>query len=217
MGVAAHLGIELREYDRRIRTFIPDYEEMLDAAAAAVPRDARTIVDLGTGTGALASRCVDRAPHARIVAIDRDREILAVAARRLGERATLVERDFSRAPLPRCDVVVASFALHHVRTRAAKARLYARLAAALTRRGVLLSVDCHPSANPDTAAAQFAAWRDHLERSYTRREAVGFLRAWAREDVYVPLEAELDLARRGGLKTEVLWRKNAFAVVRARP
>ena len=33
MGVASHLGIQLTEYDRRIRTFIPDYEEMLDAAA----------------------------------------------------------------------------------------------------------------------------------------------------------------------------------------
>lgn len=216
MGVAAHLGIELREYDRRIRTFIPDYEEMLDVAAAAVPRDARTIVDLGTGTGALAARCLERAPQARIIAIDRDREILAVAARRLGKRATFLARDFSRQPLARGDVVVASFALHHVRTRAAKARLYARLGAALTRRGSLVSVDCHPSANPETAAAQFAAWRDHLERSYTRREAAGFLRAWAREDVYVPLETELDLVRRGGLRTEVLWRRDAFAVVRAR-
>ena len=28
MGVATHLGIDLREYDQRIRTFIPDYEEI---------------------------------------------------------------------------------------------------------------------------------------------------------------------------------------------
>jgi hypothetical protein len=28
MGVATHLGIKLGEYDARIRTFIPDYEEI---------------------------------------------------------------------------------------------------------------------------------------------------------------------------------------------
>ena len=36
MGVATHLGIQLADYDETIRTFIPGYEEMLDAAAATV-------------------------------------------------------------------------------------------------------------------------------------------------------------------------------------
>ena len=70
MSVASHLGIRLDEYDARIRTFIPDYETMLDAAAAVVPPDARTIVDLGIGTGAFAARCVRRATRARVVGID---------------------------------------------------------------------------------------------------------------------------------------------------
>ena len=46
MGVASHLGIKLTEYDSRIRTFIPHYEEMLGVAAAAIPPRARTIVEL---------------------------------------------------------------------------------------------------------------------------------------------------------------------------
>ncbi len=54
MGVATHLGIRLAEYDQRIRTFIPHYEEMLDGAAATVATlagpDPR-VVDLGTGSG----------------------------------------------------------------------------------------------------------------------------------------------------------------------
>ena len=57
MGVATHLGIKLADYDSRIRTFIPHYEEMLDVAAAAIQPRARTIVDLGIGTGALSARC----------------------------------------------------------------------------------------------------------------------------------------------------------------
>src|SRR5713226_3203952 len=127
MGVATHLGIRLAEYDARIRTFIPDYEEMLDVAAAAVPARARTLVDLGIGTGALAARCLEIAPRARVVGIDVDPQILALAARRLRDRATLAAGTFLRTPLPSCDAVVASFALHHVRTRAAKAALYRRI------------------------------------------------------------------------------------------
>lgn len=216
MSVATHLGIRLDEYDARIRTFIPDYEEMLDVAAAAVPPATRLLVDLGTGTGALAARCITTARRARVVGIDADREIVTAAAERLGARATFVADSFLWATLPRCDAVVASFALHHVRTRAAKARLYRRIRSALRRRGVVISVDCHPASDRRTAMTQHEAWRQHLERSYGAQAARRFLHAWADEDTYVPLDAELRLMRRGGLKTDVLWRKGAFAVLAGR-
>ena len=50
MSVATHLGIDLAEYDARIRTFIPHYEEMLDVAASVIDPKSETIVDLGIGT-----------------------------------------------------------------------------------------------------------------------------------------------------------------------
>ena len=43
MAVATHLKIDIDEYDTRIRTFIPYYEEMLDAAVEALPAAGRTI------------------------------------------------------------------------------------------------------------------------------------------------------------------------------
>jgi tRNA (cmo5U34)-methyltransferase len=215
MSVAQHLGIALAEYDARIRTFIPDYEEMLDVAAAAIPPGARTIVDLGVGTGALAARCLDAAPRAKIFGIDLDPEILAMASRRLRGRATFEAGSFLRAALPRCDAAVSSFALHHVRTRSAKAALYRRIHAALRPGGVLLSVDCQPATDPGVRRYQMEAWVAHLRRAYARARAAGLLDAWAGEDVYVPLDAELDLLRRARFRVEVLWRRGAFAVLRA--
>ena len=221
MGVAAHLGIDLDDYDARIRTFIPHYEALLAAGANAVPRGARAIVDLGTGTGALAARCLKRAPRAALHGIDADAAMLAMAARRLGSpsrglRTTFRAGNFLRAPIPRCDAVVASFALHHVRTRAAKLRLYARIRSALGRRGVLVSVDCHPTRDRAAARAERDAWLAHLRRSYSRREAQGFLHAWSKEDVYVPLESEVRMLERAGFRVAVVWRRDAFAVLRAR-
>jgi tRNA (cmo5U34)-methyltransferase len=214
-GVASHLGIKLEEYDARIRTFIPDYEEMLAAAAGAIPRRSRRIVDLGTGTGALAERCLRQAPGARVLGIDADGEILKLAERRLGGRARLQRGNFTGTSLPACDAVVASFALHHMRTRSGKARLYRRIRSALRPRGVFISVDCQPAANSGLARQQHEAWKTHLLSSYTQREASALLAAWAHEDTYVPLEMELALLRRSGLKPELLWRKGAFAVIMA--
>jgi hypothetical protein len=36
MGVATHLGIDLCEYDARIRTFVPDYDQMRKGAFAVL-------------------------------------------------------------------------------------------------------------------------------------------------------------------------------------
>jgi tRNA (cmo5U34)-methyltransferase len=215
MSVAAHLGIDLKEYDARIRTFIPDYQVMLEEAAAAVPQNARTILDLGTGTGSLARLCLKQARQARVVGIDADAAILQLAAKRLGGRATLICASFLKVSLPASDAVVASFALHHVRTARAKARLYARVRAALRPGGVFISVDCHPASDRAVAARQREGWRLHLQHTYPRAEADAFLAAWAKEDVYVPLADEIALLRRNGLMVDVIWRKGSFAVLSA--
>jgi tRNA (cmo5U34)-methyltransferase len=215
MSVASHLGIDLTEYDTRIRTFIPHYEEMLDVGAAAVPPGARTIVDLGIGTGALSARCLTTAPRARAVGIDMDPAILAMAKRRLGDRVSVSTGSFLRAPLPACDAVVASFSLHHIRTRAAKASFYTRIRGALRPGGLFISVDCHPATDSVVREAQFAEWLAHLRRAYSPARAKATLASWSHEDVYVPLDAELGLLRSAGFRFELLWRRGAFAVLRA--
>jgi len=213
MSVAAHLGIVLEEYDARIRTFIPDYQEMLDVAAGAVPTDARRIVDLGTGTGALASRCLARARRARLVGIDSDPDILRMAVQRLGSRASFISGSFLEVELPACDTIVASFALHHVRTRHAKGRLYQRFRKVLVRGGRFVGVDCHPSPRPALAREQMAAWARHLRGAYSPAESRKLLNAWGHEDTYVPLAAEVGLMEAAGFRVDILWRKGAFAVL----
>lgn len=216
MSVSKHLGIVIEEYDDRIRTFIPHYAEMLDEAAAIVGPRARTIVDLGIGTGALAARCLARAPQARVIGFDADAEMLRLAERRLGGRVTLIDGDFLRAPLPPADAVVASLALHHIRTRSAKKRFYEKVFYALRPGGVFISADCYPAIDRRLALAQRWAWQTYLARSYTTRQATSLLSSWAREDVYVPLEAEAGLLRRVGFKVEIAWRRESFAVLTGR-
>jgi trans-aconitate methyltransferase len=215
MGVAAHLGIRLDDYDARIRTFIPGYETMLDVAGdalAAVSVRAPVIVDLGIGSGALAARCLSRKPSAHVVGIDDDPGMLAMARRRL-PGLTTIAGSFLSTELPRCHAIVASLALHHVATPALKARLYGRCADALRPGGVIISADCYLASNAPARARDRHAWQRHLMRTYSRAEAAGFLRAWAKEDTYFELARELDLLRGAGFDTAVPWRRNGFAVL----
>ena len=146
MTVASHLRIRVAEYDRKISTFIPYYREMLTVAAAALqPRlSSPLIVDLGTGTGALAKLCLQAVPSGRLIGLDTDSEMLAVATRRL--RATqrpgveLKQKCFTRGALPRANYITAAFSLHHIRTRGLKVRLYQRCLEALYAGGTMVSV-----------------------------------------------------------------------------
>lgn len=222
MSVAGHLRIRLDEYDARIRTFIPYYEEMIDAGAQALralDRAAPHVVDLGTGTGALAAACARVVPHLSITAVDSDGDILEMARSRLqplGVTPSFVHGSFMDVPLPVCDAVVSSFALHHIGDPVAKQRFFHTLHDAIAANGLLVLVDCHPSSDASRARLEMDAWRDHLLRAYSAAEADALFAAWAEEDTYAPLDRELDMIRAAGLAPDVIWRRDAFAVIAAR-
>jgi ubiquinone/menaquinone biosynthesis C-methylase UbiE len=189
---------------------------MLHAAASVVPAGARKIVDLGIGTGALSACCLRNARRARVFGIDADAGMMDAAVQRLRGRAELLCGNFILVDLPACDAVVASFALHHVQTRAAKEKLYRRIRKVLRPGGILVNVDCQPARERRLARQQMDAWRAHLMGSYSRMKAVELLKAWAKEDAYIPLKDEIELMKRGGFAVEVVWRRGAFAVLAAR-
>lgn len=218
MSVASHLGIDTAEYDRQILTFIPYYAEMLDAAAGAldaVDRPVRTVLDLGIGSGALAARCLKRLPGARVVGIDSDEAMLAMAVRRLGRRLTPLAGDFETTPFPPCDVVTASFSLHHIATQDVKRGVFARAFAALRPGGLLVDADCITSTSPRLRTRGHKRWRRHLAATHGPAGARRFLRAWADEDTYFPLDVETALLRDAGFGVDVVWRKDALAVIAA--
>ena len=218
MAVETHLGIAVAEYDKRIRTFVPYYAEMLDVSAAhlrTLGRDA-VVVELGTGSGALATRVLAAHRHLRVIGIDVDPAMLGLARGRAGGHAARLEvrqGNFVRLALPRCQGVMASLALHHVRSPTGKAALYARIANALDVGGLLVSADCMPPSSTAQAELAMAAWRAHLRGSYSAREAASHLRTWSKEDRYQTLDTEQRLMERAGFTVDIVWRRDAFAVV----
>lgn len=216
MGATTHLGIKPGEYDKLIATLIPHYLELIDAAAATVGVVARatpTVVDLGTGSGALAQRILKVRPKARLTGIDADGSMLAAATKRLRGNIRTIEENFERVSIPPCDVVSASFALHHVPTSRRKAALYKRCFAALRPGGMFVSADSFLSSSSPLQASDREAWLTHLQRHYTRVKAENFLKTWAKEDVYFRLDREIELLSKAGFAVDVTFRRDCFAVL----
>jgi len=223
MSVTSHLNIGTGEYDRRIRTFIPRYREMLREASkplSLLPQRQLTILDLGIGTGALAACCIKIIPNAKIYGLDSDPAMLEVATRRLkasrAKSCTLITGNFLDLPLPSCNVVTAALALHHVKTRQKKQRLYDRCFSALRPKGLLINADCFPPSTPSLARQAKEDWILHMSKVYTPRRAHYYLSAWAREDTYFPLNTELEMINQAGFKADVIWRNGIFGVIVAK-
>jgi SAM-dependent methyltransferase len=216
--VASHLGVDAGAYDVAIRRWIPGYEQMVGTIirVIAAPGGAPLVVDLGTGTGALACAILDALPRARALLVDIDPDMLAVAGSRVakhGERAELRRASFFDE-LPPCDAVVASLALHHVPALDDKARLYAHIYGALKPGGVFLLGDATVHEDGPEHEQIYAHWEDGMAAAGIPREQAAELFAqWAREDTYYPLSTELPLLEAAGFsRPDVFWKDGAITV-----
>lgn len=216
-SVQRHLGMEARAYDTTIRRFIPAYEEMLTVAVQEVTRvGAGLVLDLGAGTGALSEAILSAGESGTVELIDLDREMLKQARLRLGRfagRARFTELSFL-APLPCCDSVVASLALHHVRTLDAKRALYRRIHEALRQGGVFVNADAAMPAEPVALEAAWGSWVDHMAaHGIDEQRAHEHFEKWAEEDTYFTLNEELAAVASAGFDAECVWRHGPMAVV----
>ena len=216
-SVRQHLQLDIEAYDASIRTFIPGYETMLRRAAEEIAGvKPERVLDLGAGTGALAGAILERSDAAVVELVDVDGEMLGRAEarlRRFGERARLRRQSFN-APLPNCDAVAASLALHHVPDIDAKTALFARIAQALRPGGIFVNADVTmPEADPQRAT-DYAAWAAHLvARGITEARAYQHFEEWSDEDTYFPLDRELRAMREAGLDAECVWRQTPSTVL----
>ena len=209
-SVRQHLRLEIEAYDRTIRRWIPGYEQALRRVAREIARARpRRVLDLGAGTGALSEAILTEAPTASVELLDVDGDMLAqarVRLKRFGERARYRRQSFLD-PLPECDAVAASLALHHVPAMSAKAQLYRRILNALAPGGVLVNADVTMPSGEPRRSEDYAQWAAHLVSCGIREDrAYEHFREWAGEDTYFPLEMELEAMTEAGFDAACAWR-----------
>ncbi len=171
---------------------VPAYQELQEQAAAATDGEARTILELGIGTGETARRVLMRHADARLVAIDSSPEMLERA------RAALPDADLREAalqdPLPEgpFDLVVSALAVHHL-DGAGKRDLFKRVAEVLAPGGRFVLADVVvPQREEDVVTP--------IDWEYDLPDRV---------------DDQLDWLREAGLEAETVWAYKDLAVLRA--
>jgi tRNA (cmo5U34)-methyltransferase len=131
-----------------------------------VPGDARRVLDLGTGDGRLLSLISRDRPGVVGVGLDFSDPMLQAAHERFADdrRITLIKHDLAE-PLPalgRFDVVVSSFAIHHLEHER-KRSLYGEVFELLESGGVFANLEHVASPTKRLHVAFFAAIGEPLE------------------------------------------------------
>ena len=113
MGDAEFFGLTLK-VDRRVLIPRPETEQLVEQVIAACPPEPQRILDLGTGSGAIALALARAFPDAAVVATDRSEDALAVARENaarhaLAARVSFLHSDwFSAVPADRFNLIVSN-------------------------------------------------------------------------------------------------------------
>jgi tRNA (cmo5U34)-methyltransferase len=172
---------------------VPDYEVLQDETAAATRgADARTILELGTGTGETARRVLAEHPGAHLHGIDSSPEMLDVARNALAAFDVELSLRPIEDPLPPgpFDLVVSALAVHHL-DGAAKQALFGRVAGALGDGGRFVLADVVVPADRADAVTP-------IDRGYDLPDSVPDQLSWLSQ---------------AGLRARVHWARRDLAVL----
>jgi len=219
-SVRTHLQLEIDDYDAKIRCWIPGYQIMIRIAAEAVAEiSPDLVIDIGSGTGALAEAILERDSVGTVQLLDIDPEMLERGASRVtrfGARAWPALKSYDDA-FESCDAFSASLSLHHIPTLGGKTALFRRAFEALRPGGVLVNGDINMPADPDEARPLYSLWAAHqMENGIPEEQAWAHFDVWAGEDTYLPLEDELAALRAVGFDAARVWNEGPVGVVVAR-
>jgi tRNA (cmo5U34)-methyltransferase len=174
-----------------MREEVPRYDELQERTAAATAgRDARRILELGTGTGETTRRVLALHPGATVVGIDASDAMLAVARRELGAaldaRVASLEEALPPGPF---ELVVSALAVHHL-DAAGKQELLRRVADVLRPGGRFVLADVVVPMDPGDAVTPLSEGFDLPDTVDDQLEwlrSAGFVAhvAWADKDLAI--------------------------------
>ncbi|MBK5110431.1 MAG: class I SAM-dependent methyltransferase [Thermoleophilia bacterium] len=99
-------------YLETVRSQVPRYDRLQEAAVAAIPFEPGSVLDLGIGTGETSTRVLSRFPSARITGLDSDPEMVFRARRQVSDvRLARIEDPLPDGPW---DLVISVLSMHRL-------------------------------------------------------------------------------------------------------
>ena len=178
-------------YLAMMREAVPGYDRLEPETVAATGVGAKSVLELGTGTGEKARRVLDRHPDAQLTGIDASPGMVNVARDSLPSDRVRVLVGRLEDPLPEgpFDLVVSALAVHHLEGTG-KADLFRRIARRLDPAGRFVLADVVDPVDPSYVVTAIDPEVDHPSK---RDEQLAWLEAaglfpevtWTHRDLVV--------------------------------
>jgi tRNA (cmo5U34)-methyltransferase len=203
-------------YDRDRSLLIPGCDRFYSWALDLIPRHAKTVVDLGAGSGLLSVLIRSRFPEAHVHLIDFSGPMLELARQRLAgdEKVTFHQADYLAEALPQevC-AVVSSLSIHHLDDDG-KREVFRKAHAALKPNGVFVNAEQVAGPTPELDARYKALWLDQVREAGASEQQLADSLLRQQEDRCSSVEDQLRWMRDAGFAdTDCWYKENRFAVL----
>ncbi len=218
MSVQGVFDATAATYDPARRKLIPCFDRFYAAAVELLPSDAKRVTDLGAGTGLLSAFLRQKMPSAHLHLIDVSEPMLAQARARLAHdpRVTAEVSDYTVAPLPpEQDVIASALSIHHLEDDAKRA-LFGRVLDALRPGGTFVNADQIAGPTPELEREYPQRWLAAVRAAGATEQQIADSLFRQREDRCAPVEDQLRWLREAGFVAVDCWfKEGSFAVMTA--
>lgn len=208
------------DYAATRRRLVPSFDQFYGTTVEAlklIGRPPARVLDLGAGTGLLASAVAEAYPDAELVLLDGSQAMLEQARGLMGERASYLTSQLEEAlPAGPWDAVVSALAIHHL-DDARKRDLYGRVRDEISAGGVFVNAEQVSAPTPLLEDA-YQAWHERRARELGASEAEWVqARERMRADRLATVEDQLEWLRAAGFAdVDCLFKDHCLAVLVAR-
>lgn len=216
-----YFGSMVDSYDSLIRRAVPRYDEMVERLTTYLPRQARSVLELGCGTGNFSVCLSELYPAAKLTFVDASEEMIGTTSHRLqkdGSRLRFIKSRFEDLgpEIGTFDLITSSISLHHV---ADKKALYEVLYSKIEPGGWLMFADQLRGATGEIHELNWREWLAFCRSSgqCSAEEVRSLLDHAEAHDHYTSLQDHFDLLRRAGFTTmDCVWRNWIWGIVLTR-
>ena len=206
-----------KKYDSQREYLIPCFKEFYTACLPFVKSltHAKTVLDIGAGTGLFSKFIIDSNPHLNFTLIDVSAQMLDIARERFeGENNfEFIELDFSKEPLPgKYDLVISALAIHHLED-IDKAKLYKNIFDVLNDGGLFINADQVAGNTLLFDSLYKYYWRETVTHSGLDHEALVQAFERTKLDKFAHLEEQLKwLEKAGFADVDCIYKNMNFVV-----